>query len=32
MDVLMYHGVLLGGTSLQKVKRHPIIGNNLVIG
>nr|MBC7245555.1 serine O-acetyltransferase [Chloroflexota bacterium] len=31
-DVLMYQGVVLGGTSLQKGKRHPTIGNNVVIG
>jgi serine O-acetyltransferase len=31
-DVLMYQGVVLGGTTLQKVKRHPTIGNNVVIG
>jgi len=31
-DVLMYHQVTLGGTNLQKVKRHPTIGNNVVIG
>jgi len=31
-NVLMYHGVSLGGTSMQKVKRHPTIGNNVVIG
>ncbi|MBM4465691.1 MAG: serine O-acetyltransferase [Chloroflexi bacterium] len=31
-DVLMYAGVVLGGTSLEKKKRHPTIGNNVVIG
>lgn len=31
-DVLMYHGVLLGGVTLQKKKRHPTIGNNVMIG
>jgi serine O-acetyltransferase len=31
-DVLMYQGVVLGGTTLQKKKRHPTIGNNVVIG
>lgn len=31
-DVLMYQGVVLGGTSLKKGKRHPTIGNNVVIG
>jgi len=31
-DVLMYQGVVLGGTSLEKAKRHPTIGNNVVIG
>jgi len=31
-DVLMYQGVVLGGTSLEKKKRHPTIENNVVIG
>lgn len=31
-DTLIYQGVVLGGTSLQKVKRHPTIGKNVVIG
>ncbi len=31
-DVLLYQGVVLGGTSLNKGKRHPTIGNNVVIG
>jgi len=31
-DVLMYQGVVLGGTSLSKGKRHPTIGNKVVIG
>ncbi|MCP4537460.1 MAG: serine O-acetyltransferase [Chloroflexi bacterium] len=31
-DVLMYQGVVLGGTSLEKKKRHPTIRNNVVIG
>ncbi len=31
-DVLIYQGVILGGTSLEKKKRHPTIGNNVVIG
>ncbi len=31
-DVLLYHGVTLGGTSLAKKKRHPTIGNNVLIG
>jgi len=31
-DVLIYKGVLLGGTSLKKEKRHPTIGNNVVLG
>lgn len=31
-DVLIYHGVTLGGTSLEKVKRHPTIGNGVLIG
>jgi serine O-acetyltransferase len=31
-DVLLYQGVVLGGTSLKKEKRHPTIENNVVIG
>jgi len=31
-DVLMYQGVVLGGTTLKKEKRHPTVGNNVVIG
>ncbi|MDD5093708.1 MAG: serine O-acetyltransferase [Dehalococcoidia bacterium] len=31
-DVLIYQGVVLGGTSLGKKKRHPTIGNRVVIG
>ena len=31
-DVLLYQGVTLGGVSRQKVKRHPTIGNGVIIG
>jgi len=31
-DVLMYKGVVLGGTSLRKTKRHPTIGDCVVLG
>ena len=31
-DVLLYQGVTLGGTGLEKGKRHPTIGNSVVIG
>lgn len=31
-DVTLYHGVTLGGTSLNKKKRHPTIGDRVVIG
>jgi serine O-acetyltransferase len=31
-DVVMYHQVTLGGTSLARVKRHPTIGNHVLIG
>ena len=31
-DVLIYQGVVLGGTSLEKQKRHPSIESNVVIG
>lgn len=30
--VTLYHGVTLGGTTWQKGKRHPTVGNNVVIG
>jgi serine O-acetyltransferase len=31
-DVLLYQGVTLGGTGNEQGKRHPTIGNNVVIG
>jgi serine O-acetyltransferase len=31
-DVTLYKGVTLGGTSLGRAKRHPTIGNDVVIG
>ena len=31
-NVTIYQGVTLGGTSLQHTKRHPTLGNNVVIG
>lgn len=31
-DVLMYHGVTLGGKENSAVDRHPIIGSHVVIG
>jgi len=31
-DVLIYQGVVLGGTTSKKEKRHPTIGNDVVIG
>lgn len=31
-DVLMYHGVTLGGVVNAPVKRHPTIGNNVILG
>ena len=31
-DVLMFHQVTLGGTSRDKIKRHPTIGNGVLIG
>jgi serine O-acetyltransferase len=31
-DVLIYHGVTLGGLSTQPGKRHPTIGDGVVIG
>lgn len=31
-DVLMYQGATLGGRALSKTKRHPTIGNRVMIG
>ena len=31
-DVLLYQGVTLGGTGNQGGKRHPTLGNNVVVG
>lgn len=31
-DVMLYHGVTLGGRSLEKVKRHPTIEDRVTIG
>ena len=31
-NVTLYHGVTLGGVSLEKTKRHPTIEDNVVIG
>lgn len=31
-DVSLYQGVTLGGTSRQKTKRHPTLGDNVVVG
>ena len=31
-DVLMYKGVVLGGTTSQKGKRHPTVGSDVVLG
>ena len=31
-DVMLYHGVTLGGRSLAKTKRHPTIGDRVTIG
>jgi serine O-acetyltransferase len=30
-DVLLYHGVTLGGSSLKKTKRHPTLGSHVVV-
>ncbi|MDD4892312.1 MAG: serine acetyltransferase, partial [Phycisphaerae bacterium] len=30
-DVLLYQGVVLGGTSLEKKKRHPTLGNKVLV-
>ena len=31
-DVMIYHGVTIGGRSLQQGKRHPTIGNRVSVG
>jgi len=31
-DVMLYHGVTLGGRSLDPVKRHPTVGDGAVLG
>ncbi|WP_460459094.1 serine O-acetyltransferase EpsC [Angustibacter peucedani] len=31
-DVMLYHGVTLGGRSLERVKRHPTVEDGVVIG
>lgn len=31
-NALLYHGVTLGGTGKHKGKRHPTLGNNVVVG
>ena len=31
-DVMIYHDVTLGGRSLKKVKRHPTVGDRVIIG
>lgn len=31
-DVLIYHGVTLGGKTLEAVKRHPTVGDRVIIG
>ena len=31
-DVMLYHGVTLGGRSLEATKRHPTLGNRVTVG
>ena len=31
-NVVLFHGVTLGGTGKEKGKRHPTVGNNVIIG
>lgn len=31
-NCMLYQGVTLGGTSMHKTKRHPTLGNNVVVG
>jgi serine O-acetyltransferase len=31
-DVMLYHGVTLGGRTMQQGKRHPTLGNRVTVG
>jgi serine O-acetyltransferase len=31
-DVMLYQGVTLGGTSMKKAKRHPTLGDGVIVG
>ena len=31
-DVMLYHGVTLGGRSMAKTKRHPTLGDRVTVG
>src|SRR5690606_24885584 len=31
-DVMLYHGVTLGGRSWEPVKRHPTLGDGVIVG
>lgn len=31
-NVTLYQGVTLGGTNLERKKRHPTLGNNIIVG
>lgn len=31
-DCIIFHGVTLGGTKFDPIKRHPTVGNNVLIG
>jgi serine O-acetyltransferase len=31
-DCIIFHGVTLGGSSFQPIKRHPTVGNRVLIG
>lgn len=31
-DVVLYHGVTLGGTSMERRKRHPTLGDGVTVG
>lgn len=31
-DVLIYHGVTLGGKTLDPIKRHPTLGDRVIVG
>ncbi len=31
-DCILFHGVTLGGAKFEPIKRHPTLGNNVLVG